>query len=394
MELRLSQDQEEYQKLAREFAQRDLTPKAHKFDAGDARGDFPADILKKAWETGLVGTQIPEKLGGLGLKLWDTCVILEELAYGCSGITAAIEASAIAQLPVLERGTDQQKELYLKPLIESPQLAGYALGGYESGRVVARQDGTDWVLTGRHPAIVNGGNPNSQWYFVLAAFDQRESTKGTTANPSSGTGSHERSWAAFVVPHNARGLHFEKRVALIGRKALTVSQVQFDDVYLEPISLIGQDTGGASVWSQCQSSMYSMIAAGCTGVAHCAMDNAVEYSKQRHTFGKPISSYQAVSFMLADMAREIEAARLMYWQSCILIDDGQKVIREAATAKAYAQEAAMRIATDAVQIYGGYGYSKEYPVEKLMRDAKTYQILEGTSQRLKAEIGKQLVSAV
>lgn len=386
MELRLSQEQEEYQKLAREFAQRDIAPKAHSFDISC---EFPSEILKKAWETGLVGSQIPEKVGGLGLKLWDTCVILEELAYGCAGITAAIESSAIAQLPLIECGTEEQLQHFLKPLVEAPQLAGYALQGYESGRVVARQEGNDWVLTGRHPAIVNGGNPNSQWYFVIAAFDQREGTSG-----KSQTGSGSRSWAAFAVPASARGLTFDKRVPLIGRKAFTISHAQFDDVYLEPISLIGGDSGGAAVWSKCQAPMFAMLAAGCTGVAHCAMDNAIEYSKQRHTFGKAISSYQAVSFMLADMAREIEAARLMYWQSCVLLDQGQKVVLEAKAAKAFAQEAAMKIATDAVQIYGGYGYSKEYPVEKLMRDAKTYQILEGTAQKLKADIGKQLVSAV
>ncbi len=386
MELRLSEEQEEYQKLAREFAQRDVAPKAHAFDASR---EFPAEILKKAWETGLVATQIPEKLGGLGLKLWDTCVMLEELAYGCSGIAGAIEASAIAQLPILESGTPEQQEAFLKPLIESPQLAGYALQGHESGRIVARQEGNDWVLTGRHPAIVNGGNQNSQWYFVIAAFDQREGTSGKSSGSS-----QPRTWVAFAVPHNAEGLTFEQRLPLIGRKSLVVSQAKFDDVYLEPIHLIGAEAGGSSVWSKIQSAMYAIVAAGCTGVAHCAMDNAIEYSKQRQTFGKPISSYQAISFMLSDMAREIEAARLMYWQSCILIDEGQKIVREAAAAKAFAQEAAMRITTDAVQVYGGYGYSKEYPVEKLMRDAKTYQVLEGTSQKLKAEIGKQLVSAV
>lgn len=386
MELRLSEEQQEYQKLAREFAQRDITPKAHAFDASRK---FPVEILNKAWETGLVATQVPERLGGLGLKLWDTCVMLEALAYGCSGIAGAIEASAIAQLPILESGSPEQQEMFLKPLIENPQLAGYALQGHESGRVVARQEGDDWVLTGRHPAIVNGDNPNSRWYFVIAAFDQREGTTGKST-----TGSQQRTWAAFAVPHDARGLSFDQRLPLIGRRSLTVSQAKFDDVYLEPIHLIGGTSGGATVWSKAQSAMYAMIAAGCTGISHCAMDNAIEYSKQRHTFGKPISSYQSISFMLADMAREIEAARLMYWQSCILIDNGQKIVREAAAAKAFAQEAAMRITTDAVQVYGGYGYSKEYPVEKLMRDAKTYQVLEGTSQRLKAEIGKQLVSAV
>ncbi len=372
-QLSLNEERQQFRDLARDFAENEIKPKAAHFDQS---GEFPEEIFSQAWQAGLSNFQIPVECEGLALGALDVCLILEELAAGCSGIAGIIEASVIAQLPLILEGTTEQQQSYLLPLQENPLPAGFAsFNPRESDLVVSSQSGGSFMLNGSHNFIVNGGE--CPWY-IVTAYD------GTT---TSGGG-----WM-FVVPHDTYGLVFQEQRHRIGRRALPVRRAAFNNVLLSREHLIGEPGKADQIVDAIRPSLCSFIAAGATGVARSAMQNAIAYSKERQTFGRPISQHQAVAFMLADMAREIEAARLMTWQAAYMIDEGAKGLDHALMAKAFAQDMAMRVTTDAVQVYGGYGYTREYPVEKLMRDAKQYQIYEESSLRSKTKIALNMVTA-
>lgn len=376
----ISEELEQFKQLARDFTEGEIAPRAAEFDAS---GEFPSAVVQKAWEIGLVNFQVPEELGGLGLKFLDTCIILEELAKGCAGIAAAIEGSAIAQLPLLAAGTEQQKAQFLSPLTQKASLAGYGSNDSMANELTVMQEHSEFVLNGQHASVINAGQ--AEWYFLYALT--------ATDSEAAQTSSFAGGLSAFIVPSNTPGLSFEQRVPSLGRKARSVYKAKLKNVRLTADHLVGKSHQANQVAIEILPGVCALIAAGATGVAHSAMQHAIAYSKERKTFGRPIGQHQGVAFLLADMAREIEAARLLTWQAACLIDQGLKTAEHALAAKAYAQDVAMRVATDAVQVYGGYGYSKEYPVEKLMRDAKQYQIFERSSIESKAALARRLVRA-
>lgn len=371
-QLTLSDEMEQFRRLARDFAEGEIKPKAAEYDE---TGDFPAEVFQKAWETGLVNFQIPEEFGGLALGTLDCVIILEELAAGCSGIAGVIEASTIAQLPIIMAGSVAQKETYLQPLQEDPSPMGYTGSDTSSNDlVVSKESDGSFRLNGSHALVVNGGE--ALWYLVTA-YDGAQMTGAQTM---------------FVVPADTFGVVFQDKSFSIGRKARVARKAIFNNVLLSRDHLIGEHGKAEKIKAAAWPQICAFIAAGATGVARSAMHHAITYSKERHTFGRPISQHQGVAFMLADMAREVETSRLMTWQTAYMIDNGAQVSNQALMAKAFAQDMAMRVTTDAVQVYGGYGYTREYPVEKLMRDAKQYQVCEESSLRSKVTLGRNLVT--
>ena len=367
--LSLSEEREQFQKLAREFAEGEIAKISESFDRS---GEFPQELIQKAWEIGLVNFQIPETLDGMGLKVLDSAIILEELAKGCSGISASIEASAIAITPLLHYGSEEQQKEFLTPLTSECMLAGYASQDATADSVEVKVEGESFILSGRHDAVINAGH--ASWYFVVA--NHQDANLGATA---------------FVVPADAKGIEIQGRLNSLGRRARVVQTVEFKEVELSSANVIGEVGKAACVIESILPAMYCFLAAGATGVAACALTHAIEYSKQRHTFGRPISQHQGVAFMLAEMAREIEAARYMTWQASYLLDEEKPAFHEALKAKAYATDACMKVTVDAVQVFGGYGFSREYPVEKLMRDSKVYQLSEQSPHELKSILARDLV---
>jgi acyl-CoA dehydrogenase len=381
---KLSDEQLEYQKLARDFAQREIATASAGFDKS---GDFPGDLIKKLWEIGLLNSSIAEKQGGLGLGALDSCIIAEELAAACSGIAGSVEASNLAQLFLIECGSDDQKNEYLAPLMEGPSLAGYAMaGGLKAARVFYRKDGDSYVLSGKHGAFINGGL--AEWYVVAASEDRRDIENQRKAGVS------RNSQTYFIVRGDEDGLDFGERLATLGRRSLTIASARMDEICLPASAMLGESGQAEQIYRQVMGRGYVQLAAGMVGVGRSALEHAVRYSKERKTFGVPIAQHQAVAFMIADMAKDIEAARLLVYQAAQLADQNIACAAEAVTAKAFAQEMVMRVATDAVQVFGGYGFSREYPVEKLMRDAKVYQLMEHTAEEHKVEIGRQLVMSL
>ncbi len=368
-QIKLTEEKEQFRRVARDYTDGEIRPRAAHFEES---GEFPTEIFVNAWETGLVNFQIPDRHGGLGLGHLEACLILEELAAGCSGIGGVIEATSFAQLPVIQFGNRELKEAYLDRLMQEPLVSGYSAIDTAGDDLTLRVRADKYIIEGT-ANIVNGGN--ASWYFVTA----KDPTKGQKSS--------------FVVPSATAGLEFGDKLYAIGRKARATRRAAFKDVELSDDHLVGSPGQGELISAKIRPSIFTMVAAGATGVARSAMHHAINYSKERKTFGRPISQHQGVAFILADMAREIEAARLLVWQAAYLLDQGEDAMSYALTAKAFAQDVAMRVTTDAVQVFGGYGYTREYPVEKLMRDAKQYQIAEESSIQTKVALAKSLVLA-
>jgi acyl-CoA dehydrogenase len=372
----LSDEQKQLQELARKFAKEEIIPKAAHYDE---TGKYPVDIAKKAWELGLMNTHIPAEYGGLGLGVLEGCIITEELAYGCTGIATAMEANTLAAAPLMVAGNEEQKKEFLGRLTAEPKFAAYCVTEPGAGsdvagiRTTAKKDGGDYVINGSKMWITNASV--ADWYFVLAYTDPSAKHKGMSG---------------FVVPANTKGITVGKKEMNMGQRASDTRGITFEDVRVPEKWRLGKEGEGFKIAMGAFDHTRPPVAAGAVGLAQRAMDEAIQYATQRKTFGQPIASYQAVSFMIADMAKDIEAARALVYKAAWTIDQGQRNTKFAAMAKAFAGDTAMRVATDAVQVFGGYGYSEEYPVEKLMRDAKIYQIYEGTSQIQRLIIAKEI----
>ncbi len=374
-----SDDQKAFQDLAREFARNELAPAAAHHDE---TGEFPRATLKKAWEAGLMNTHIPEAYDGLGLGTLDGCIVAEQLAWGCSGISTAIEANTLAEMPVIVAGNDAQKSKYLGRMMEEPLFAAYAVTEPGAGSDVAAakttavRQGDSWVINGNKMWITNGGVAN--WYFVLAKTD-----------PDAGAGS---AFTGFIMDADSPGITVGKKEWNMGQRASDTRGLTFEDVVVPDANRLGDVGYGFKIAMKAFDKTRPLVAAGSVGVAQRCMDESAKYALERKTMGKPIAMHQAISFMIADMAIGIEAARLLVHRSAWEVDQGRRNTYYASMAKAFAADNAMKCATDAVQVFGGYGYSHEYPVEKLMRDAKVFQIYEGTSQIQRLIIGKELFS--
>jgi len=372
----LSDEQKQLQELARKFAKEEIIPKAAHHDES---GEYPREIAKKAWELGLMNTHIPQEYGGLGLGVLEGCIITEELAYGCTGIATAMEANTLAAAPIIVAGNDEQKREFLGQLASEPKFAAYCVtepgaGSDVSGiRTTAKRVGDDYVINGAKMWITNGGV--ASWYFVLAYTDPSAKHKGMSG---------------FVVPADTPGIAVGKKEWNMGQRASDTRGLTFEDVKIPARYRLGNEGDGFKIAMSAFDHTRPPVAAGAVGLSRRAMDEAVQYAQTRKAFGQPIASYQAVSFMIADMAKDIEAGRLLVHKAAWMIDNGHRNTRWAAIAKAFCADMAMRVTTDAVQVFGGYGYSAEYPVEKLMRDAKIYQIYEGTSQIQRLIIAKEI----
>jgi acyl-CoA dehydrogenase len=371
----LSDEHKALRALANEFAQNEIRPVAAEYDE---RSQHPADVIAKAHEVGLMNPHIPDELGGAGLSAFDQMLIGEELAWGCSGIATSIVANILGSLPVLLAGSEEQKRQWLPPLLEEPILCSFALTEPAAGsdvsaiQTTARRDGDDYVLNGSKMFITNAGH--ASWFVVFASTDRDAGHRGLSA---------------FVVPAGD-GVVVDKHLDKMGQRATDTSAVAYQDVRVPAENRLGEEGEGFKIAMRTLDATRPGTAAGAVGVARAAFDYAVEYSKTRVQFGQPIAMNQGVNFLVADMAAEIEAARLLTWQAAWLVDQGERATLQSSYAKRLAADTAMKATTDAVQIFGGYGYMKEYPVEKLMRDAKLFQIYEGTSQIQRLVIAREI----
>lgn len=361
----LSEDQKMLREVAHEFAENEIYPVAAQYDRENT---FAWPVFKKAQEVGLINLNIPEQYGGPGLTSLDECIITEELTWGCAGIGASLGINALAAWPLLIGGSDEQKKEWLGRLIDG-QLAAYCVTEPAAGsdvvriRTSARRVGDHYILNGTKTFISNATVAN--FYLVFAKTD-----------PDAG----HRGMSAFVVERDRAGVststHFDK----LGQRASDTAEVIMEDVAVPMANRVGREGDGFGIAMGVFDRSRPTVAISAVGVARRAMELALAYAKERETFGHPILTYQAVGHMIANAAMDIEAARLLCWQAAWSVDNGQRNTTAAAFAKAFAADMCMRVTTDAVQVFGGYGYMREYPVEKLMRDAKVFQIYEGTSQ--------------
>jgi acyl-CoA dehydrogenase len=374
----LTDEQRELRALAREFAEKEIRPKAAEYDEHQTH---PADVIGKAHDVGLMNVHIPEEYGGAGLPAFEGMLIGEELSWGCAGIAVSIVANTLGAAPVLLAGSDEQKRTWLPALLEEPLLCSFALSEPDAGsdaariKTTAERRGDDYVLNGSKMFISNAGH--AAWSVVFASTDRSKGHKGLSA---------------FVVPMDSDGVTIEKHLDKMGQRATDTSAFALSDVTVPAANRLGAEGDGFKIAMQTLDFTRPGTAAGAVGVAQAAYELAVEYAKQRVTFDVPIAMHQGVSFLIADMATEIEAARLLTWQAAWMLDSGygRKATLYSSFAKRFSADTAMKVTTDAVQVFGGYGYIKEYPVEKLMRDAKLFQIYEGTSQIQRLVIAKEI----
>ena len=370
----LTDEQKNLREMAHNFAEKEIRPVAWEYDKD---GTWPQDIVEKAWEVGLMNTHIPEEYGGPGVSYLDGCLIEEELGWGCSGIGTSLTCNGLAAAPVMIGGSEEIKKKYLGMLTEAPKLASFCLTEPDAGsdvsgmRTTAVKKGDKYVINGSKCFITNGGY--ADWYTVYAKTDKDAGHRGISA---------------FVVPREA-GVIVDKKEDKLGQRASNTATITFNDVEVPADHLLGEENKGFKLAMMTLDRTRPGVAALAVGICRAAFEFAVDYSKERVQFGVPIAMHQAIQFIIADMATDIEAARLLTWQSASLLDQGKRNTIQCAHAKRFAGDAAMRITTDAVQVYGGYGFIKEYPVEKLMRDAKIMQLYEGTAQIQRLVIARE-----
>jgi acyl-CoA dehydrogenase len=341
----------------------------------------PAEVVARAHALGLMNLHVPEEYGGLGLSAFDGLLVGEELSWGCSGIGTSITANGLGAGPVILFGSPEQKARWLPPLVEQPILCSFALSEPGAGsdvaalRTSASRKGDEYVLNGSKTFITNAGH--AEWAVVFAKTD-----------PASG----HRGISAFVVPMDSPGVTIEQHLEKMGQRATDTSAFALHDVRVPVENRLCEEGDGFKIAMATLDFTRPGTAIGAVGVAQAAYEHALEYAKERVTFDLPIAMHQAVGFMVADMATEIQAARLLCWQAAWMLDQGasREATLHSSFAKRFAADTAMKVTTDAVQVLGGYGYIKEYPVEKLMRDAKLFQIYEGTSQIQRLVIAREI----
>lgn len=373
----LTEEQSAFRRLAHEFAQNEIVPMAEHYDR---TAEFPWPIVAKAYDLGLMNPGIPTEYGGPGLKLFDELLIDEELSWGCAGIAASLTINSVAALPILIAGTEQQKQNYLGRLAQERQMTAYAVSEPNAGSDVAaiqtkaKRVGNDYVVTGTKQFITNASVAN--FYIVFAVTDRA---------------AHHRGISAFIVERDWPGVTAGRKDDKMGQRASDTAQVILEEVRVPKENLLGGegDAFKIAMGAFDRSRPGSGILA--VGVARRAMEEAVKYAGERKTFGLPIGQHQAIQFKIADMAMGIEASRWLCWNAAWLIDQGRRASREASMAKCFAADVAVRVTCEAVQIFGGYGYVKDYVVEKLYRDAKVFQIFEGTSEIQRSIIARDIL---
>jgi acyl-CoA dehydrogenase len=370
----LTEEQENMREMAHDFAEKEIRPVAWDYDRD---GTWPQEIIKKAWELGLMNSHLPGEYGGVGGSYLDGCLIGEELAWGCAAIATTLGANELAATPVLLGGSDETKEEYLGMLVEEPKLASFCLTEPDAGSDVSGMKTTAikradrYVINGSKCFITNGGY--ADWYTVYAKTDKDAGHRGITA---------------FVVPKDET-ITVDKHEDKMGLRASNTATVSFNETEVPVRNLLGEENHGFKLAMMTLDRTRPGVASLATGIARAAFEFASDYAKERVQFGVPIAMHQAVAFMIADMATKIEASRLLAWESAVLLDQGKRNTLVSSHAKRFAADSAMEVTVDAVQVYGGYGFMKEYPVEKLMRDAKIMQLYEGTSQIQRLVIARE-----
>ena len=376
MQFELSDEQQVLEDTARRFAREEIAPIAAKYDQS---GEFPRKIIQKAWELGFSSTAIPNEYGGLGLSSLDSCVVTEEIAWACAGIGTSVMCNDLGLMPIIIAGSDEQKQEWLTHCAQEFSLISFCLSEPAAGSDVAglqlhaERDGSDYVLNGTKCWITNGGE--AELYTVFATLDRSSRHEGV---------------CAFIVPADLPGISLGKKEDKLGQRASDTRAIHFDGVRVPESQRLGAEGEGFKIAMQTLDRTRPPIAALATGIAQRALDECIAYAGERKAFGTKIGDFQAIQFMLADMAKEIEAARLLTQKSAWMVDRGRRASRNSSIAKCFATDMAMRVTVDAVQVFGGNGYTKEYPVEKLMRDAKLMQIYEGTNQIQRLVIAREL----
>jgi len=374
----LSEEQLMLQELAREFAAENVRPMAEHWDA---TSEFPMDAIEAAHDLGLMNLHVPEEYGGMGMGTMDEVVVQEEFAWGDPGFATAAYSNGLTAAPIITGGTEEQKSKYLGRLTEAPRIAAYAVTEPGAGSDVASiqttavKDGDDYILNGSKMWITGAGK--ADWFFVLAYTDKAAGYKGMSA---------------FIVDADSDGLSLGKKETNMGQRASDTRSINFEDVRVPAANLVGGVEGKG--WFNAMTAFdlsRPNIAAHATGISRAAFEHALQYADERETFGKKLHQHQAIQFMLADMKTKIEASRALTWKTAWESDNGIRNTESAAHAKRFAADTAMEITTDSVQIFGGYGYSEEYPVARLMRAAKVMQIYEGSSQVQRMIIGREMI---
>lgn len=378
MDFALNEEQLELQEMVREFVEKEITPYAAEMDAENHMRD---GLIDKANEMGLLNVIVPEELDGPGLDSISVAIIYEELGKGCAGVATSLAANSLATVPVLLAGTDEQKKMYCD-ILNNGGLAAFALtepgagsdaGGVSTRAVHNKEEGT-YTLNGTKMFITNGGL--AEIFLVFANTRKTGGIRGLTA---------------FIVPKDTPGFSVGKKENKMGIRPSNTTELVLQDVVIPESYRVGREGEGFRIAMNTLDSARPFVGAVSVGIAQAALDCAVKYAKERRQFGQPIASFQMVQGMLADMAMKVETARLMVQKACWMRDQGMEFSKEAAMAKCYAADTAMQVTTDAVQVMGGYGYTKEYPVEKMMRDAKIMQIYEGTNQIQRLVIANKLL---
>ncbi len=370
----LTDEQKDLRELAHDFAEREIRPVAWELDRD---GGWPQAILDKAHEVGLMNTHIPEEYGGAGLSTLDGCVIEEEMSWGCSGVQTSLGANGLAAAPVLLGGSEDVKREFCEALIDDVKLASFCLTEPDAGsdvsgmRTRAVRKGDKYVINGSKCFITNGSYAD---YFVVYA----------KTDPEAG----HRGISAFLVAKDATVI-VDKKEDKMGQRASNTATITFNDTEVDARYLLGEENKGFKLAMMVLDRTRPGVAAMATGISRAAFEMAVAYSKERVQFGVPIAMHQAIQFMIADMATKVHLSRLATWNSAVLLDQGKRNTLESSHAKRFAADTAMEVTTDAVQIFGGYGFIKDYKIEKLMRDAKIMQLYEGTSQIQRLVIARE-----
>lgn len=369
----LTDTQKQMRGLASKFAQEVIKPAAAELDR---TMKYPQDIFKQAWELGLVNMHVPSEVGGMGASTMDSVIVEEELAWACTGVSTALTANGLAEAPVIVAGSPAQQKKYLGRMTEAPIQAAYCVTEPTAGsdvqgiKTTCAKQGDKWVINGQKMWITNGGVAN--WFFVLC-----KSSEG---------------FCGFIVDGDTPGLTRGPKEINLGQRCSDTRGIAFENVVVPQENLLGKVGDGFKIAMKAFDHTRPPVAIGAVGLARRAMEEARDYAKQRNTFGKPIAEHQAVAFMLADMAVGIEAGRLLVYKAAAEIDAGRRNTYYASAAKLFAAEHANKVCSDAIQIFGGNGFNTGYPVEKLYRDSKIFQIYEGTSQIQKLVISRTLLS--
>jgi alkylation response protein AidB-like acyl-CoA dehydrogenase len=378
MDYFLTDTQKEIVALTRQIAEGEIVPARAKLDRDDV---FPREILKVMGDAGLMGVFIPEEYGGLGGSIMDLTLVTEELSRACLGVSTTYGANALGTLPVLVGADDAMKQRVLPRVATGEWIGAFCLTEAEAGsdafamRTRAAKDGSDYVLNGTKQWISNGGE--ADFYTVIAISDPTRGPRGASA---------------FLVEKDRPGLSFGKREDKLGIRASSTREVVFDNVRIPAENRIGREGTGFIVTMRTLERARVAVGAQGVGLASAALDAAIAYSRERKQFGKPIAAFQAVGHMLADMAMKVESARALLYATARMIDGGvSDFAMESSMVKVVGSDMAMAVAVDAIQVFGGYGYMKEYPVEKMLRDAKILQIYEGTNQVQRNEIAQVLI---